>query len=82
MTAIPSEGWQRLPPGELDRLEGRLRWRRWVRYLVTAAAIAVVVAAAGLGAVQAITLVSGWNGSVTPPCSPPATNTGDGCTSK
>ena len=75
MTAIPSEGWQPLPPGELDRLQSRLRWRRWLRNLATAAVVAVVLATVTLATVHAVSVVSRWTGSSATPCAP-ANSTG------
>jgi hypothetical protein len=62
MTALPPQGWRPVPAGELDRLEGRLRWRRWMWNLITALAVTVAVGAVGLGTSQAISLLNQWTG--------------------
>jgi hypothetical protein len=57
MTTIPPNGWQRLERGEFDRLQLRLRWRRWLGNATTAA-LAVVTAAAVTLAYQAVALLA------------------------
>jgi len=63
MTALAPEGWRPVPVGELDRLERRLRWRRWMWNVVTALTVAVALGAGGFGSAQAISLVKQWTGS-------------------
>src|SRR5262245_22061222 len=81
MTRLQADGWKPVTAGELDRLQARLRWRRWLRHAVTAAVVTVVTAAAGLGAVRTVNVV--W-AMVAPPgrsgpgcCPPPQMDTPD-----
>jgi hypothetical protein len=80
MTALPPDGWKRVPPGELDRLEGRLRWRRWFRNLTRAAIVAVLLGAGGFGAVQAVDIVIQWTSPTVQPA--PLRHPGGDCTAK
>jgi hypothetical protein len=84
MTVFVRKDWQRVPPGELDRLEGRLRRRRWLRNLTTAAIVVVVLAAAAFGTVQAVAALSSWTEPAAPRVGPPchSGDTGGGCTPK
>jgi hypothetical protein len=74
MTAFPPDGWKRVPAGEFDRLEQRLRWRRWLRHLIGGVVVAVVLTGLGVGAVQLLGTIHGSNSETSPttdaPCCP------------
>jgi negative regulator of sigma E activity len=84
MTAFAPEDWQRVPPGELDRLESRLRRRRWLRNVTTAAIVVVVLAAAAFGTVQGVAALARQTAPAAPPTGTPchSGDRGDTCTPK
>ena len=54
MTALAPQDWRPIPPGELDRLEGRLRWRRVILPAICPAYVTGGITAAG----------GAWNASI------------------
>lgn len=82
MAQFAARGWQRVPIGELTSLQGRLRWRRRLHQLGTAALAAFTLGAIAL-AVEAVAPAIPWHvvgtghqGGTTAPSCPSDCNTG------
>ena len=78
MTALPPDKWQPLPPGELDRLQLRLRWRRWLRNAATIAVVTGGLAVGGWGDFQGMSLLLENKGPSTSGCNS-TPKCGSGC---